>query len=317
MAGGALVNYVYARLSGRNWLQDAATRLRLASRSLESWERAHARRARRSPIVVCLTTTPSRAPQLTATLKSLFAQSVAPRTIRLHLPTWSRRENRAYEIPPWLESLSSIEIVRCEDCGPATKLMPALRDLDPDQLLLVVDDDMLYPPTLVADMEEAAGRLPGHAICSSGWIVPADLADRPTTLRSHLTQTPPAPLLATLVRTPVAVDIMQGFSGYLVRPRFFDAEVITTHAQAPPAAFFVDDVWFSAHCRVPKIVRPARRFCFDRWRSQRFFKANSLGVLNRGNGDVTQRNNTLMIRHFAQRWLVSPQLAAAPPPTES
>jgi hypothetical protein len=116
------------------------------------------------------------------------------------------------------------------------------------------------------------------------------------------------------MRASTPIDIMQGFSGYLVRPRFFDAEVLTTHAQAPPAAFFVDDVWFSAHCRVPKVVHPARRFCFDRWHGYRAFKANSLGVLNRGGGDITQRNNTLMIRHFAERWLVSPQLASTAAP---
>jgi hypothetical protein len=119
----------------------------------------------------------------------------------------------------------------------------------------------------------------------------------------HLLKHPPAPILGTTIRRPHKVDILQGYSGYLVRPRFFDFKSVADYSRAPQSAFFVDDVWFSAHCKADKVVFPARRFCIDRLWRYRFFKRNSLGRINRGGGDALKRNNTIVIRHFADRWM--------------
>jgi hypothetical protein len=298
-----LVNAIYTRLSGRDFLRDNATRLRLAVCPVERWHRFWERNPRTSSVVICMTSTPSRLPLIGATLKSLLAQTVRAQQIRLYIPDWSRRDRRLYEIPDWLRALPAVEIVRCDDRGPATKLLFALRDSAPEQLLLAVDDDMIYPPTLVEDHFARALEHPDVAICSSGWIVPRDLTDRPTTLLSHLFGRAPAPLFGTRTRDPVRIDVMQGYTGYLVRPRFFAPETVSAHAAAPDSAFYVDDVWFSAQCAAAKYVFPLQRICFDRWRDYGFFKANSLGLLNRGGGDPERRNNTIMIRHFADRWL--------------
>lgn len=297
-------SWTYSRLGGRNWPRDHLTRLRLASRSLRQWDDWWASQPDKSDAIICLTSIPARLPRLEPTLKSLLAQARPAARIRIHLPDFSIREQRHYEVPPWLAELKAVDIVRGEDFGPATKLIPALDGLAPDQPLIVVDDDMIYPPTLVADLLDNAQRHPGAAIASSGWVAPQDLTDRPSTWRGHLAKTPPTPVICTLVREPFPVDIFQGFSGYLVRPGFFDAAQVRDYSQAPRAAFFVDDVWLSAHCQAPKFVCPARRYCFDRIRSYAFLKDNSLGLLNRGGGDPAQRNNTIMIRHFARRWLL-------------
>jgi hypothetical protein len=297
-----LVNAIHTRLSGRNFLRDSATRLRLATRSIAQWHCYWSHNTKTSNITICMTSIPSRLPLIGVTLKSLLAQTMRPARIRLHIPQWSQREGKPYTIPKWLQGMEAVEIIRCEDCGPATKLLPALADSHSEQLLLVVDDDMIYPPTLVEDHSAIAQKHPDVAICSSGWIVPDDLTDRPTTVFSHLAERAPAPLFSTRVRTPTRVDIMQGFTGYLVRPKFFSAAV-RRQLDAPDAAFYVDDVWFSAHCLAPRYVYPLRRICFDRWRAYRFFKSNSLGLLNRGGGDHELRNNTIMIRYFAKRWM--------------
>lgn len=319
----ALLGWVYSLLSGRNFPRDLATRLRLATRSLADWDRAWADNPRRSDAVVCLTSIPARLSRLEPTLKSLLAQDTAPAAIRIHLPDFSLREQRHYEVPDWLLSLRAVRVVRGTDHGPATKLIPALADGPPDQALIVVDDDMIYPPTLVADLTRHARAHPDAAIASSGWVVPADLTDRPSTWKGHLLKLPPNPVISTLVREPFPVDVLQGFSGYLVRPRFFDLPRVLDYGQAPKAAFYVDDVWLSAHCRVPKLVCRSRRYCFDRFADYGFLKRNSLGLINRGGGDPAQRNNTIMIRHFAGRWLGAPfdapgasaeAPAGAPPP---
>ena len=295
---------IYARLAGRTWARDTMTRWTLARRTLEEWDRHWLERVDKSEAVVCLSTIPSRLPLLGDTLKSLLAQKVAPARIRLHLPEFSRREQCAYEVPDWLAGLSSVQIVRTPDWGPATKLIPALRDFAAAQKLIVVDDDMLYPPTLVSDLERHADAQPQAAFGSSGWVVPHDLTDRPTTWWSHLLQRPPAPVLCTLIGRARRVDILQGYSGYLVRPEFFDIDEVTRYDGAPPGAFFVDDVWFAACCRVQKFVYPGGRFCMDRLSSFSFFKSGSLGYLNRGGGNPENRNNTIVIRHFKERWML-------------
>jgi hypothetical protein len=273
----------------------------LTTRSLAAWERVWAQNPQTSDIIVCLTTTPARLPYLASTLKSLLYQTQRPQLIRLHLPYYSRREQCAYIVPTWLQEMSAVEIIRCEDYGPATKLIPALQHYAPEQKLLVVDDDKLYPPTLIEHFFRCAQAYPQLAIGSSGWRIPPDLTDRPTTLWRNLCQTPPTPLKATRVRAPTPVDILQGYSGYLVRPAFFDVPRVADYQGAPPAAFFVDDVWISAHCTTAKVVFPAKRYCFEPWR-RHIFQQTSLARINRGNGDPNMRNNTIMLRYFKQCW---------------
>jgi hypothetical protein len=183
-------------------------------------------------------------------------------------------------------------------------LIPALYDEAPDTKLLVVDDDKLYPPNLLEHFERAAQALPDSALGSSGWIVPADLTDRTVTLWRNWRGVPPARLKATRVRRPEAVDIIQGHSGYLVRPRFFEPDrLIADYAGAPPAAFFVDDVWISAYCRATKYIVPASRFCFVSYSRNRLYDWTSLGRINDGTGNPEENNNTIMIRYLRARWM--------------
>lgn len=294
LAGGV---GVYNFLSGQNLALDLWDWARLESRSLGYWEERWRANPERSEIVVCLTTTPTRLPFLTGTFKSLLAQTRAPRRLRLHLPEWSRREGRAY---PRLESTDWLDVVACPDQGPATKLLPAL-ELAATQPLLVVDDDRLYPSDLVARLERASQEWPGAAVGCSGWRVPADLVDRPTTLWSNLTQTPPTPLLCTRIRRPARVDILQGYSGYLVRPGFYSPRV-HDYRGAPEAARTVDDVWLSAHLQVERLVVPGPRMVFEAPHRARFYKRTSLGLINRGPGDVHRRANSIALRHLREHW---------------
>ena len=150
----------------------------------------------RSDAIVCLTTIPSRLPHVHNTLKSLLNQTLPPREIRLHLPAFSQREGVPYVVPPFLKGLASIRILRCEDAGPATKFLPALTTLPADQAVVVVDDDRIYPPNFLQDLDNAARTNPDAAFGFSGWIVPDDLVDRPTTMLANLLQRPPAPVRA-------------------------------------------------------------------------------------------------------------------------
>ena len=94
---------------------------------------------------------------------------------------------------------------------------------------------------------------------------------------------------------------MRGVSGYLVKPRFFDAAALVDYSSAPSAAFFVDDVWISAHCRAPKFVWRGKRTNFPSRADRRFFEPSSLGLVNCTGPDAS-RNNTIMLQYFADRW---------------
>ena len=299
---GIAVLWGYQYYAAENPLLDTLFDVWLRRQSLDALDAACVANTRRVDIVVTLTTLPSRINRLDLTLKSLLRQRVAPAAIRINVPRESRREGVAYAIPAWLARLRSVTIVRTGDVGPVTKVLPSLLDSPANQRLLVVDDDRVFHPHFVKQFAAWSDRHPDAALAGSGWDAPADLVDRPTTLRATLVGRAPAPIKSTRVRGCREVDIVQGVSGYLVRPRFFDLAAVVDYANAPEAAFFVDDVWISAHCHARKLVCEGRRASFPSLFDARFFKRSSVALVNRGSGSLDGRNNTIMLKHFAGRW---------------
>ena len=298
---------------GETFLGDCLDEFRLARASLAELDAFWAQNPSRSECLVTLTTIPSRLPHIAATLKSLMRQKRAPSRIVINLPDFSKRENAPYTMPAFLHGLKSVEIIRCADLGPATKVIPTLLREPPRRKIIVVDDDRIYPPNLVGDLEDAADRDVASAFGMSGWVVPADLIDRPATIRDNLQMRPPSSVRARRLSTPMAVDVLQGLSGYLVRPGFFDLKKLTDYSGAPPESFFVDDVWISGHCNAGRYVIPARRYNYQPKFRRGFYKATSLGLVNRGPGGDEQRHNTVVLRYLADRWRVGARPAVAPP----
>ena len=100
-------------------------------------------------ILVSLTTSPTRIHTLKPILKRLMEQTVQPDKIVLNVPYVFKRTGETYTIPeylyqPWLH------INRCEDIGPATKIIPT-RELvkDPETIIISVDDDILYKKDMI------------------------------------------------------------------------------------------------------------------------------------------------------------------------
>jgi hypothetical protein len=300
IAAGAL--RVYETFAGEHPLFDTLYDLRLRRQRVDELDARCAANPRRSDLVITMTTLPSRIARMELTIKSLLRQSVRPAIIRINVPHRSRRENVSYVIPPWLERLRSVTIVRGDDYGPATKLIPTLLESAPGARLLVVDDDRIYHPHLVEQMTALSDQHPDVAIAASGWDAPSDLIDRQTTLMATLLGRAPAPIKCTRVRGEREVDIVQGLSGYVVKPRFFNVGGIVDYAAAPHAAFFVDDVWISAHCRARKIVIRGRRTNFPSIFDAGFYRRSSVSLINRGTGTPESRNNTIILRHFRDRW---------------
>lgn len=300
-----IIVQVIGYMEGEWLLLDAWYEFSLHRMSLSRLDEKHAASLVTSQVIISLTSIPSRLPFIEPTLKSLLLQTCPVKEIRLYLPSYSQREKKAYVVPPGLMGLKSIRIIECDrDWGPATKFIPAVLSLPDSQEILVVDDDRIYPPNFVTDLVAAAEKLPGCALSMTGWNAPSDLVDRPTTILRNLLMMAPAPVHGVRLSEPRQMDILQGMSGYWIKPVFFDQARLVDYGGAPSAAFYVDDVWMGAQCLVPKFVIPTRRAGFPVKGSFALHKASALGHINRGDGDLHSRNNTIMLKHFADRWLL-------------
>ncbi|MDP3895808.1 MAG: hypothetical protein Q8Q62_03950, partial [Mesorhizobium sp.] len=111
---------------------------------------------REERVVVSLTTIPPRAGMLRPVLQSLIDQSVPADRIVLALPLRSRK-GEPYPDPATLNLPAGIDAIRCDDEGPATKLLPALK-LEPESVLIVVDDDVIYPYRFIETLLAAHRR---------------------------------------------------------------------------------------------------------------------------------------------------------------
>jgi hypothetical protein len=242
-------------------------------------------------IVVTLSTLPSRIGKILPALNSLLDQTVMPDRIFISLPPFSRREQKAYDVPEGLRNHPVVTLLPAErDWGPATKLIPVLRHFEksPETAILAVDDDNVYPRTFLATFLRYATAIPDAAFSLRGCSIPVSRRWKDCREFKGSQLTSPAP-----------TDIIEGCGGILVRPRFFDADFFD-YAKAPPEAFFVDDIWISGHLArrsIPKYVLPFSG-AFVYLPSLTTFSGTAL---DRGE-NRSGKNNDVMIDYFGAYW---------------
>lgn len=218
--------------------------------------------------IITLSTIPNRFGMLGTTLNSLLAQTAKIDRIILYIPhNYQRFPDYDGHLP---DVPDGIEIVRIDqDLGPATKVLPAIRAFQgQDVNILFCDDDRIYQPEWAETLLRAGREHPGCAACISVLMLDdMELGITPKTklpravfnqksrdLKYRLARiwrqldvfnlyTPPhKPARQVLVSSGYA-DIFEGVSGVLVRPEFFDDLVYDIPAQL----WAVDDVWLSGH----------------------------------------------------------------------
>jgi len=108
-----------------------------------------------SDIVVTLTTIPSRLSfdgneGIKLCIQSLVQQNFNNYQIHLNVPHVHKMTGEVYVIPDWLLNTPQIKIFRTEDFGAATKLLPTVERIqDPETIIIVVDDDLVYHSDMV------------------------------------------------------------------------------------------------------------------------------------------------------------------------
>ena len=101
-------------------------------------------------IYVSLSTIPQRLKNLNESVKSLLKQTRRPDKIFVNIPFKYKRFSETIEdnqIPKFDSSI--VEITRCEDCGPGTKLLGSLDKFEKNSLVILVDDDHTYEDYMI------------------------------------------------------------------------------------------------------------------------------------------------------------------------
>jgi hypothetical protein len=301
----------------------------LSCNPVPSWETAsvHYPRAKRVPVVVSLTTTPNRLQGKTIrnVLAAVMAQDPAPQALEINIPYEMKRLGTHYIVPQWLID-SPVEIHRCDDIGPATKYLSTLQRYsarNPDQKVLVVDDDMIMPPGLVGAANASMDAHPDSAVCGHGMV----LKHKGTAgVKFSLTNfvTGQKTLLRRISRQRQhilnpddvqQVDMVTGYQGYGVRPRFFDIAALADYSSLPPEAVFVDDMVISARLaerNVPRIVCGSWKpftlissmqvILFVAEWLKNFVKPDPRTEALSSGVNRSDRNNNIVARHFWQVW---------------
>ena len=95
---------------------------------------------------VSLTTIPSRIKNVYKTIENLNNQTIKPDKIFLNIPIEYKRFKNDKISEDDINELKklNIEVIRCEDYGPATKLMGSLDKIKNYDCVILIDDDHLY-----------------------------------------------------------------------------------------------------------------------------------------------------------------------------
>jgi hypothetical protein len=129
-------------------------------------------------VIISLTTVPERLADMAdtgivLTIKSLCEQQDDDYQIHFNIPEIYNITKEPYIIPEWLTEYQKfhpqLKIFRTEDMGPPTKIIPTLQRIkNPETMVIVVDDDLVYYPDMVFEHRKYQNILRDCAICYDG-----------------------------------------------------------------------------------------------------------------------------------------------------
>ena len=115
-------------------------------------------------IYVSISTIPQRIKNLHRSIDSLLNQKKKPDKIFINIPNKYKRFKKIIDdkqIPIFQDS--RVEITRCEDCGPGTKLLGSLDKLNKNSLLILADDDHSYEDYMIEKFYYFYSKAPSNA----------------------------------------------------------------------------------------------------------------------------------------------------------
>jgi hypothetical protein len=133
-------------------------------------------------VIITLTTVPERLNDtnehgIIGVIESLCTQSDNDYEIHFNIPEIYNITGEKYVIPDWLHEYKlkyrNLKIFRTKDYGPPTKFVPTLdRVKDPETIMLVVDDDLVYHKDMISEHRKHQYQMMGlftkFVICYAG-----------------------------------------------------------------------------------------------------------------------------------------------------
>jgi hypothetical protein len=115
-------------------------------------------------ICVSISTIPQRLKNLKESVESLLNQTKKPDKIFINIPYKYKRFDETIEdnqIPKFDSNI--VEVTRCEDYGPGTKLLGSLDKFEKNSLLILADDDHAYEDYMIEKFFYFYSKAPNNA----------------------------------------------------------------------------------------------------------------------------------------------------------
>lgn len=182
-----------------------------------------------SKVVVSFSTIPERVQYLNLVVKRLLSQSLKPDMIYVCIPYYSHRSKKMY--PEFtLHNFPNVTLVRCNDFGPATKLLGCIPfESSPETMIITIDDDRIYKPDMIQKLVNNAET---YKNCAVGY----------NALDKNLISTVCHP--TKNLKDPY-IHYLEGFGGVLYRRKFITDEMIEFYNNLSPECFLSDDLTIS------------------------------------------------------------------------
>jgi len=178
--------------------------------------------------IISLTTIPDRIKHIEPCVRSLVAQGLP---VYLWAVRKIARSDTLLECVPQYLAEMGVHVEVVEDCGPITKLLPALRRRF--ETVLTADDDCIYGAGWAEGLLRWASKVPNAALGYRGRVLTGEGYGK-----SRL-------VLKSRTRKPRAVDIITGVYGALYPRRAFDAGIYEEWKRWP----MNDDLVIAAHLK--------------------------------------------------------------------
>ena len=188
-------------------------------------------------IIVSFTTSPKRIIHIEKIIKNIENQTIKPSKIVLNLPFVFKRTNTEFtEMPVFITDNPLIQVNRCEDIGPCTKIIPTTKLFtDPETIIISIDDDISYSNSFIENLLKYSNKNPNAVVTGQSFM---------------------------RIKSPNNDDInyaelVEGYSSVLYKKKFFDNFDIEKLKEYPKYCYFADDFIISNYLlkeNIPIIV---------------------------------------------------------------
>jgi hypothetical protein len=207
--------------------------------------------------IVSLTSIPTRFNGIIETINSIKSQSIRAQKIILNVPKFYKRfgETKTMDVP----LISGVTINFCEnDYGPATKIIPILKNYNSDQIIIYCDDDIIYKPNWAESLLLAHQNSQGSCVCGIGQSLDImELKYRYSNsnnifkkLYNSIRYKSEKRAISKNFKKEKYAEIAAGYGGVLIKPMFFNDNVFNL----PNQLWSVDDIWLSGNLNLAKTL---------------------------------------------------------------